>query len=420
MNFDFDFKFKFNFWEEEKRNLLYPEFCKRAGYPQPFKKQIEMKEFMFSGDFPRMILGARGYGKTDYGTILGTAEALINNNQREILIVTKERERGKEIVEEIRNVLLIYNARLAGRAKTKIRFKNKTGKEPNLVALTVRSRGFRGRHPDMVIMEDPITPEDTSPAERKRVKSVYEEIYKLCKNIVIIGQPVHKADLYQELRQKIPTFLMIWGDIPELDCDLEAQRLAGVSEESIQASYFLNIIGADNLPFYKIETVDFNARENVAFIDPAREGADYTAISIAGRNFDNLIVSGWAFRKPWYDCLEEFEKIFTALNVNKVCIETNGIGDLAVIQMRQLGIPTVGRNTTTNKHSRIMNIASYVNDIKLYEMTNGEGELIRANQIYIDQVKNYEYNVEHDDAPDSLAGVAIFMGLITDGISKTI
>lgn len=210
---------------------------------------------------------------------------------------------------------------------------------------------------------------------------------------------------------------MIWGDIPELDCDLDAQRKAGVSEESIQASYFLNIMGADNMPFFKIQTVDFNASENVAFIDPAREGKDFTAISVAGRNFDNLVVSGWAFRKAWYDCLTEFEKIFTALNVGRVCIETNGIGDLAVIQMRKLGIPTVGRNTTTNKHQRIMNIASYVKDIKLYEMTDGDPSLLQGNQIYIDQIKNYEYNAEHDDAPDSLAGVAIFMGLIKDGIS---
>ena len=420
MKFDFDFKFNFNFGNSESLNIAFSDFCVGAGYPQPFKKQLEMKKFIFEGNSPRMVLGARGYGKTDYGTILGSSEALLKDNKLSILLVTKERERGKEIVEEIRNVLVAYNAPLKGRAKTKIRFKDKQGKEPNLTALTIRSRGFRGRHRDLIIMEDPITPEDTSPAERKRVKSVYEELYKLTKNIVIIGQPVHKADLYQELREKIPTFTMIWGDIPELDCDLEAQRLAGVSEASIQASYFLNIIGADSLPFYKIETVDFNARENVAFIDPAREGTDYTAISVAGRNFDNLIVSGWAFRKAWYDCLDEFEKIFTALNVNKVCIETNGIGDLAVIQMRQLGIPTVGRNTTTNKHQRIMNIASYVQDIKLYEMTEGDSDLIQGNQIFIDQVKNYEYNVEHDDAPDSLAGVAIFMGLITDGVSKTI
>ena len=67
-----------------------------------------------------------------------------------------------------------------------------------------------------------------------------------------------------------------------------------------------------------------------------------------------------------------------------------------------------------------MNIASYVNDLKLFEMSEGSPELIQGNQIFIDQVKNYEYNVEHDDAPDSMAGVAIFMGLIKDGISEYI
>lgn len=419
-NFNFDFKFNFNFGEKTEEDLPFVDFCGAVGYPQPFPKQIEMKKFIFEGDFPRMVLGARGYGKTDFGTILGSAEALLKDNQKEILLVTKEQERGKELVEEIRNVLLLRDAKLKGRAKFKIRFKDKNGKEPNLIALTIRSRGFRGRHPDLIIMEDPITPEDTSPAERKRVKKVYEELYKLSQNIVIIGQPVHKADLYQELREIIPTFKLIWGDIPELDCDLEAQRKAGVSEDSIQASYFLNILGADNLPFYKIETVDFFAKENVAFIDPAREGKDFTAISVAGRNFDKLVVSGWAFRKPWYDCLEEFEKIFTTLSVGKVCIETNGIGDLAVIQMRKLGIPAVGRNTTTNKHARIMNLASYVADIQLFEMTRGDPALIQANKIFIDQVKNYEYNAEHDDAPDSMAGVSIFMGLIKDAVSKYI
>ena len=418
MNFNFNFNFNFHFGESEI--LPFKDLCKNSGYPQPFKKQIEMKNFIFRGDFPRMVLGARGYGKTDYGTILGSAEAFLKNHQFELLLVTKEQERGKELTEEIRNVLLKNGAKLKGRAKTKIRFSEKTGKEPNLIALTIRSRGFRGRHPDMIIMEDPITPEDTSPAERKRVKSVYEELYKLTHNIVIIGQPVHKADLYQELREIIPTFLMIWGDIPQLDCDLEAQRAAGVSEESIQASYFLNIMGADALPFYKIKTVDYWAKENVAYIDPAREGKDFTAISVAGRNFDNLVVSGWAFRKAWYDCLNEFEEIFTQLKVGRVCIETNGIGEMAVIQMRKLGIPAVGRNTTTNKHQRIMNVASYVNDILLYEQQTGNPELIRANKIFVEQIKNYEYNAEHDDAPDSLAGVAIFMGLIRDGISEYI
>ena len=67
-----------------------------------------------------------------------------------------------------------------------------------------------------------------------------------------------------------------------------------------------------------------------------------------------------------------------------------------------------------------MNLASYVADIQLFEMTKGDPALIQANKIFIDQVKNYEYNAEHDDAPDSMAGVSIFMGLIKDAVSKYI
>lgn len=414
MKFDFNFNFNFNFAGEVDHIKDFSEFCESVEYPRPFEKQIQMKQFIFNGDYPRMVLGARGYGKTDYGTILGTADELLKNPALEVLIVTKEQERGKEIVEEIRNILIKRGADLKGRAKFKVRFNNKQGKEPNLICLTIRSRGFRGRHPDLIIMEDPITPEDTSPAERKRVKKVYEELYKLTRNIVIIGQPVHKADLYQELREIIPTFKMIYGDIPELDVDLEAQRGAGVSEYSIQASYFLHIMDEDTLPFFKVETVDYYANENIAFIDPAREGSDYTAISIAGRYFDKFAVSGFAFRRAWYDCLNEFAELFTRFKVNRVMIETNGIGEFAVNQMRKLGIPAVGRNTTSNKHARIMNIASYVNDIKLYEMKSGSPALINANKIFIEQTKNYEYNIDHDDSPDSLAGVAIFAGLIND------
>ena len=112
-----------------------------------------------------------------------------------------------------------------------------------------------------------------------------------------------------------------------------------------------------------------------------------------------MIVSGWAFRKAWYDCLTEFEKIFTALNVGRVCIETNGIGDLAVIQMRKLGIPTVGRNTTTNKHQRIMNVASYVNDIKLSNKSDTSKLSIST---------QYSTKIDIRNEPDQLSEISDF------------
>lgn len=410
MNFNFNFNFGKN------RAESFSEFCTRAGYPEPYEKQIDFMRFAFeqNQNGPSMLLGFRGSGKTDYVSILGVAKKLFDDPNFKILMVTKENERGKEIVSEVREVMERNGAKFKNKAKKKLILKGSSGKEPNLLCLTIRSRGFRGRHPDLIIMEDPITPEDTSATERKRVKKVYEELYKLTPNLFIIGQPVHKLDLYQELRDVIPTYFLRWGDIPELSKDLEAQRKAGVSEESIQASYFLNIMDDLSLPFGKIETVEYYGEKNVAYIDPSHKGGDYTAMAVGGVKFNKVPVVGFAFQKAWYDCLPEFAEIFKRYNVGRVCVETNGLGEMPVIEMNKMGIPACGHNSTKKKHERILNAAQFINDLKLVQVLSGKPELIQGNKIFIDLVKNYEYKIEHDDPPDALAGLLVFMGVLNE------
>lgn len=414
MNLNFNFNLSFN-----KVNIMksYPEYCAGVGYPAPFQKQVEMYDFAFQyrNKTPRLILGARGYGKTDYITINGSGFELLKNNQLKILLITKENERGKEIVAEIREGLSRQGIKFANRAKKKIRLKGCRGKEDNFTALTIRSRGLRGRHPDLIIMEDPITPEDTSETERRRVKKVYEELLKLSKNVVIIGQPVHAEDLYQELRNVIPTLEVWHGAIPELDADLAVERSAGVSEASIQASYFGVIIDDNSLPFRNIERVDYYAKNNVMFIDPSHKGGDLTAIAIGGFIGDVLPVVGFAFKKAWYDCLEELDAILGQFNVGRICIETNGLGELPIMQLRSAGLSGVmGKNHTGNKHSRIMNCASFVESLKLTQYSGASAILKSANDLFIERVRKYEYNIKQDDPPDAMAGLCGMIGIIKD------
>ena len=414
LNLNFNLNLSFN-----KVNIMksYPEYCAGVGYPAPFQKQIEMYDFAFQyrNKTPRLILGARGYGKTDYITINGSGFELLKNNQLKILLITKENERGKEIVAEIREGLSRQGVKFANRAKKKIRLKGCRGKEDNFTALTIRSRGLRGRHPDLIIMEDPITPEDTSETERRRVKKVYEELLKLSKNVVIIGQPVHAEDLYQELRNVIPTLEVWYGAIPELDADLAVERSAGVSEASIQASYFGVIIDDNSLPFRNIERVDYYAKNNVMFIDPSHKGGDLTAIAIGGFIGDVLPVVGFAFKKAWYDCLEELDAILGQFNVGRICIETNGLGELPIMQLRSAGLSGVtGKNHTGNKHSRIMNCASFVESLKLTQYSGASAILKSANDLFIERVRKYEYNIKQDDPPDAMAGLCGMIGIIKD------
>lgn len=403
MGFDFNFSF---FGATGSTNLSFLDFVERSGYPKPYPKQIEMYDFAFSGENTRMILGARGYGKTDYITILGLAYSIYKDPNYTAILITKESERGKELVAEIKEILNKFSVRFKSKAKKKIVVEGCTGKEPNLIALTIRSKGLRGRHPKKIIMDDPITPEDDSQAERRRAKKCYEELLKLTQNVLIIGQPVHKLDLYQELRTKILTLCVIYGDIPELDKDLNALRASGVSEASISASYFLKILDDNTLPLASIKEVDYCARKNFAWIDPSHKGGDYTAVAIGGRNAGEFVIAGFAFKKAWYDCIEEFKYLFSGLNVLGACIETNGLGELPLIELRKIGLPCEGYNSTEHKHERIINMSTFCDDLRLYRASgNVRSDIIEANNIFIEQTKNYEYNAEHDDAPDACAGL---------------
>lgn len=417
--FNFDFNFNFNFGGETKKDEVknFEEFCELAGYPAPFPKQEEMRKFAFRNEkkdqVPRLILGARGYGKTDYITILGGAYEIYKNPKLSILLITKEADRGKEIIEEIHAILEKVNVKLRGRSKRKIYTIEARGKEPTMTALSVRSKGLRGRHPKLILMEDVITPDDTGEAERKRVQKLYEEALKLTANVVLIGQPVHKLDLFQKLRFLIPVLEVKHGDIPALDADLIAQKAAGVSEASIAASYHLQIIDDASLPFGNLKSCNYPAQNCVAFIDPSHKGGDYTALAIGGMHFEKLIITGFAFKKAWYDCLDEFKLLFEFFGVKSTCFETNNLGDEPVMRMRQLGAACVGKNSTENKHRRIINAAFFVDYILLHEVEGGfNSEILQANQIFMQQVKDYEYRAKFDDAPDSAAGLMEYLGIV--------
>ncbi len=416
-NFDFDFKFNFGDDESKKPPETFEEFCAFADYPAPYPKQVKMMDFAFPENpllrVPRMILGARGYGKTDYITILGFAWHIYKNRLATGLLITKEFERGKEILAEIKEVLRRVGVRMKGKSERRIYAYEAKGKEPTLTNLAVRSKGLRGRHPAIVLLEDMITPDDSSEAERLRVQKVYEEVLKLTPNVVVIGQPVHKLDLLQKLRFLIPTLEVKHGDIKELDADLVAQRAAGVSEQSIAASYHLKILDDASLPFGLVKKSNYAAQNTVAFIDPSHKGGDYTALAIGGMHFKNLVVTGFAFKKAWYDCLDDFKLLFELFGVKSVCFETNNLGDEPVIRMRQLGAACVGKNSTENKHRRIINAAFFSEHTLLHEVEGGiDPQLLQANQIFIEQVRNYEYRVKFDDAPDSLAGLMEYLGIV--------
>lgn len=391
---------------EEHKILSFEEFCAEAGYPEPYPKQLEMMEFGMNQDSARILLGARGYGKTDYVVILGIAYKLYLDPTYTVLIITKSDQRNAAMLDEIAKASSLNGMTLDKKNSTSIRVKGLIGKDHSVSAVTVGSSSLRGRHPKLIVMDDPVTEEDISEATRKKVQRVYNEVSKLCKNILIIGQPVHKFDLYQTLRPLLVKLEVPHGSIPELDHDLEAQRLAGVDEASIQASYFLNVSSEGSTPFDKIQYLDKFPSQgtSVAFMDPSDGGND-TAITIFKQYMQGIAIVGFTWKKAWHHCLDQMVPLLVRYGVAKLCFETNKHGQQPLDVLRQVfpGVGIVGRNSNSNKHSRIMAAGTYSHMIFLSK---------ESSHAYIEQVTKYEYGAKVDDAPDSLATGLEWIGLI--------
>ncbi len=384
----------------------FEDFCVDAGYPRPFPKQSEMRKFGIDQEGAKLILGSRGYGKTDYVVICGLAYDLYLNPSHTSLLITKSKERNAAILREIQ-AAAVANGIIFEKANAScLRITGLHGKDHSISAVTIKTVTLRGRHPKRVIMDDPVTEDDASEATRLHVKRVYNEVNKLCGNVLIIGQPVHKFDLYADLRPLLNKMEVPHGTIPELDHDLEAQRLAGVDESSIQASYFLNVLSEGTTPFDKVRYIDdFIPGESVAFIDPSFEGGDYTAISILRAYMDGVAVVGFTYKKAWNHCLDDMAPKLQKFNVKRICFETNSLGEMPVELLRKTfpAIGVTGRKSNGNKHSRIMAAGAYAHLIHLSKTSD---------KIYLDQVVKYEYKSKFDDAPDSLASCLEWIGLI--------
>jgi hypothetical protein len=395
----------------------FDEFIEACRYPKPFPKQHEMKDFVLADGSPRLLLGARGYGKSDYGTVMGIAYAIycdwfnhVHNGSalsETNVIVSKTKTRNTAMVAEIAAALKANGVPLEKENSAILKVRGLIGKDHSLEALSIRS-SFRGRHPKRIIMDDPVTEEDTSEAMRTLVKKKYDEAYKLCKNIVIIGQPAHAFDLYAELRNVIRKLEVPHGTIPELDADLIAMKAAGVDPHSIEMSYHLRIPKDGTSIFSNLKFVDVFPQGNstIAFIDPS-EGGDYTALTVLRGYMDGFAVEGYAWKKAWYHCTDDFVKIVKNRRVTQLCFETNCTGRNPVFQLQQvlspLGCGVVGKNSDSNKHAVIQSAGSFSHMIYLSR---------ESDPVYTEHVVKYEKNAKYDDAPDSLARCLEWLGVL--------
>lgn len=390
----------------------FEQFCETAGYPTPFPKQVEMKNFVIHGGpkrllVPRLLLGARTYGKTIFTTICGVAYGIYCDPTFTVLITTKVEKNGRKILKEISRCLKANGADLETDNADEIRIRGLVGKEGSAMLVPLGSSGFRSLHPKLAIMDDPVVPGNVSETDRDQVKTVYAEIMKLTKNVAIIGQPVDFRDLYQYLRNIIETMEVPFGSIPELDEDLDLMRASGVDEKSLQASFFLKVDPEGDATFSGIERIEMFPRTGaIGFIDPA-DGGDHTAFGAFAGHFQGMAVVGSAWKKRWDLCIPEIREMCIKFNIKKLGFEVNKFGLLPLQVLREklhdIGVSVEGKYTHSNKEVRIQLAAQFSKSLYLSKESNTE---------YTRQVIEYSHDAKYDDSPDTIATFLEWAGRI--------
>jgi hypothetical protein len=392
----------------------FEDFCEKAGYPRPFAKQVEMKDFIVYGsldgkisEVPRMLLGSRGIGKSEYSTILGLAYAIYLDPNDTTTLSTKVEKNGRRMLKAISRALEANGVVITIDNADELRVNGCTKKEHNIMLVPVGSAGFRTMHPKRVLFDDPVVPGRVSEADRDELKVAYEEAIKLTQNVAIIGQPVDFRDLYSKLRGIVKTMEVPYGTIPELDHDLDVQRAAGVEEKSIQASYFLKVEPEGDATFHDIERIEkFPDTESIAFIDPS-DGGDYTALGIFTGHFTGMAIVGFAWKKAWHLCIPEIKKKLAQFKVHKLGFETNKHGLLPLQVLREnlhdLNITVEGKYTHSNKEMRIQAAAQFSKNLYLSKESDKE---------YTRQVIEYSHDAKFDDSPDTIASFLEWAGKI--------
>lgn len=405
--------------KEVEQKVSLDEFARRAGYNALESFQWDQYNFIYRGSQDaRMLMGCRGTGKSVTCSIIGAAYQVYLDADYTIAIVTKEAKRSAELVRAIAMCLEANGVILAENNGLKI---NVAGKSPginqaNVKGLAMGGRGFRGLHPRLIILDDPVTELDAwSATERMRVKDKYDEIMKLNSNVAIIGQPVSNKDLYSTLWDIIPTMKQTWDMIPDkffgtiYKPDLEKLRMT-VSERTIQMSYFLNVPDDPSLAYAKIETVDYLAPQNIMFIDPSAGKGDFTGISIGNvfMGTSKFVTLGFMFQEAWFDLLPTIEMLIHKFGVRALYVETNGVGAGMPDMLKRAGIPCTPINSTENKHHKIISFADQVPNMALYKLSSSvinDGGLLEANENFIKNVKDYTYDAKHDDGIDSMVSL---------------
>lgn len=367
---------------------------------------------MVRGSEDKTLQAHRGSYKTTCVSI-ALAEIIVLLPNLKTLFMRKTDADVKEVVRQVRNLLLspymealcekihgkplILTTVSATEISTNLAADNKGTSQ--LVACGVNG-SLTGKHFDRIFTDDIVNVQDRiSRAERDHTKTIYQELQNIRNRggrIFNTGTPWHKEDAFSmmpniEKHDCYSTGLISGDELQTIKSSMTSSLFA--------ANYELRHIASDDVIFDtpQMGAEPCLAEQGICHIDAAYGGDDFTAFTIARKKGATYYLYGRLWHKHVDNCMDEIIRLRKSFNAGEIYCETNADKGYLAKALRAKGERAVTYHENMNK---FLKITSY-----LKAEWRNVVFVVGTDDAYIDQICDYNENVEHDDAPDSAASI---------------
>lgn len=285
-----------------------------------------------------------------------------------------------------------------------------------------------------LIIDDPVKPEDAdSEVKRERINQRYDSTIKNRVNsrntpIIIIMQRLHERDLCGHLLEQSPdewtvlSFPCIKEDgtalWPHKHTLEELQKLKEENEVVFERQYMQEPKPLKGLAFpekllnYYYPTFEEQYETSMGYVDVADEGSDHLS-AVIGRNIGTKVyIPEVVFSKDNTEItLPKVQELYQKHEARYVRVESNNMGAMYGRELGKL-IPNTQTqliNNSANKHTRIITYSHIVRKHFWFVhpscQTKEYKKFMRELCSYLKEVPDQP----HDDAPDSVTGLAIYI-----------
>lgn len=378
-----------------------------------------------------LLQAHRGSYKTTCGIVAMILLFLCFPDMR-LLIVRKTGDLASDVLKTITRhfetndilKLYMYSRWNNPNAKTKVwssehaifSFKKTITPQPSISAAGVGA-SITGAHFDYIWPDDIVTIDDRySNAERKWTIAYFQELDNLIDplgQMRLSGTPWHEGDVFSTLKSE----LFANRQFPIGSVPLPPDELIEIWTRKERLPYaewccnyeLRHVMDNDTIGAFEV-VENWDCQYCVAFIDPSfsdKTDTDQTAVSIVGVNIKGDIlftgmstqksISDFNTRREILDFLQKFTPVETVLESQ---LSDTSIFFIDAFRADESIYPVKNywtiKRQTRNKHERIA--ATVIANKPKMKILNG------TQQLYSINVSRYYKGIEHDDAPDSLAG----------------